>query len=187
MKLKLPDYKDFRRWKVWLLGGLSLLLLIDGGLLLFIVRLSSANPSDSVAQRDRLRTEVKLLNADIRRAQLIKADLANVGKKCDEFAKNELPSSTSGYSDIVADLGSIADKAGLRTSVVGYRQKELKGHDVNQIEITAGVEGDYESLIKFINGLERSKNFYLLDSLTLNSSSTSTIKLSLALRTFFRS
>jgi Tfp pilus assembly protein PilO len=187
MKIKLPEYKDFRRWKVLLLGAVSLVLLFDLVLVIFIWRSSAANLGDSLAERDRLRTEVKLLNADIRRAQLIKADLANVDKKSDEFAKDELPPSSGGYSNIVADLGAIAEKSGLKTSVVGYRQKELKGHNVDQIEVTAAVEGDYESLVKFINGLERAKNFYLLDSLTLNSGSGDTIKLSLALRTFFRS
>jgi hypothetical protein len=49
------------------------------------------------------------------------------------------------------------------------------------------VEGDYPALIQFIHALERSKNFYLLDNLTLASGgSTAGVKLNLDLRTFFR-
>ncbi len=54
--------------------------------------------------------------------------------------------------------------------------------------MTAAVEGDYNGLIKLINGLERSNNFYVLENLALSAgSSGNNLKLSLSLRTYFRS
>ena len=41
-------------------------------------------------------------------------------------------------------------------------------------------------MIKFINGLEQSKNFYLLNDLHLTSANAGMIKLQLDLRTYFR-
>jgi hypothetical protein len=49
------------------------------------------------------------------------------------------------------------------------------------------MQGAYPSLVSFINGLERSKSFYLLDSLSLDSSTDGLLKLNLELRTYFRS
>ena len=95
--------------------------------------------------------------------------------------------SSAGYSAILAELTEITHKAGLKSSGVSFQQKELKGHGVTEIAMKTTVEGDYPALIEFIHALERSKNFYLLDNLTLASGGSSPgIKLNLDLRTFFR-
>jgi hypothetical protein len=49
------------------------------------------------------------------------------------------------------------------------------------------VNGDYPSVVRFINGLERSNNFYVLDGLQLAESTAGNVKLNLRLRTYFRS
>ena len=55
-----------------------------------------------------------------------------------------------------------------------------------QVDISTAVEGDYSSLISFLDKLEHSSNFYVLDSLELASSNQGKIRLNLQLRTFFR-
>jgi hypothetical protein len=55
-----------------------------------------------------------------------------------------------------------------------------------QIDIATAVEGDYESLVSFLNKLEHSDHFYVLDSLALASSSAGKLRLNLQLRTYFR-
>src|SRR5271168_408237 len=94
----------------------------------------------------------------------------------------------SGYSTIEDDLGSIAAKANLRSSGISFKQKELKGRDVTEIDISDTVEGDYPAIIQFINGLEHSKNFYLLNKLHLQSTTGpgGGIRLQLDLQTYFR-
>ena len=47
-------------------------------------------------------------------------------------------------------------------------------------------EADYPAVIQFINGLERSKYFYLLDDLQLGSASSGAIRLQIGLHTYFR-
>jgi hypothetical protein len=61
----------------------------------------------------------------------------------------------------------------------------VKGRGVDQITIKASVQGGYLGLIQFVNGLERSKKFYLLDDLHLDSSNTGEVRLNLELRTYF--
>jgi Tfp pilus assembly protein PilO len=185
---KLGDLKITANWKTMVLVALGVLFAADLLLAGAIWKMSAVSPQSARLERDRLKAESKLLDADVARAERIKADLADVGKKCDDFYKDELPDSDTGYSQIEMDLGSIAQKAGLKTSLVGYHQKAVKDRGVIEVQITAAVDGDYENLVKFINGIERSRNFYLLDSLTLASGGTGTsIKLNLTVRTFFRS
>ena len=89
------------------------------------------------------------------------------------FYHNAFLPADNGYSTIEDDLGSIAAKANLRSSGSAFKQKELKGRDVTEIDISDTVEGDYPAIIQFINGLEHSKNFYLLNNLRLQSPSSS--------------
>jgi Tfp pilus assembly protein PilO len=184
---KLRDLKIFSNWKTLVLTGLGVLLAADILLAVVIVKSSSVSPEQARIEHDNLQTQARLLDADVARAERIKTKLEDVGKKSDTFYKEELPSSEKGYSDVEIDLGSIAEKAGLKTSLLGFHQKEIKDRGVTEIQITAAVEGDYSSLLKFVDGIERSEKFYLLDGLTLASGSAGgEIKLNLTLRTFFR-
>jgi hypothetical protein len=168
-------------------GAVALLLLLDLGLVFAIWRAAESVPQAQRDERNRLAAQAKLMAADVGRAQGIRQRLPQKGRECDQFYADQLVPAASGYSTLIADLGEIAGHAGLKTNLVGFKQKELTERGVTEVRITAAVEGDYPSLIRFINGLERSKNFYLLDQLTLASSTTGGIKLSLELRTYFRS
>ncbi len=174
-------------WRKYVAAVVTLLFVVDFALAVFIWQGGREGPETKRRQRDRLELQAKLLKADVERGEKIKASLPQVGQDCDGFYKeNFLPAST-GYSAVLAELTDITHKAGLKTGGVTFQQKELKGHGVTQIAMKTTVEGDYPALIQFIHALERSKNFYLLDNLTLASGgSTAGIKLNLDLRTFFR-
>ena len=55
-----------------------------------------------------------------------------------------------------------------------------------EVDISTAIEGDYDSLIQFLDKLEHSENFYVLDSLALASSTAGKLRLNLQLRTYFR-
>lgn len=175
-----------RAWKVWIVFGLALLLAADVGLAVYLWKAAREGPQAMRQQRDRLALQAKLLKADVARGTSIRASLPQVGTDCDNFYRDQfLPVSTA-YSSVIDDLGAIAQKSAVRTSGVSFSQKEVKGRGVQEITIKATVQGGYLGLIEFVNGLERSKYFYLLDELRLDSSNTGEIRLNLDLRTYFR-
>ena len=55
-----------------------------------------------------------------------------------------------------------------------------------EVDIGATVDGEYSGIVRFINGLEHSDTFYVLDGLTLAAGSTGGLRLNLRLRTYFR-
>jgi Tfp pilus assembly protein PilO len=175
-----------RGWKVWIGLGLVLLLAVDIGLGVFLWKAAREGPQAMHQQRDRLALHAKLLKADVARGESIRTSLPQVGKDCDNFYHDQFLPASTGYSSVVSDLGAIAQKSAVRTSGVSFAQKEVKGRGVEEITIKATVQGGYLGLIQFVNGLERSKNFYLLDDLHLDSSNTGEIRLNLELRTYFR-
>lgn len=168
------------------LAGLAALVVVDLGLVVLLWQLRQTDPVDLMRQRTLLETKAKLLKADVARGELIRKEMPKVGEQAGEFYEQQLPQAKGGYSSLVADLGEIASKAGLRTSSTSFQDHELKERGVTEIQIQETVEGDYASVMKYIQGLERSKNFYLLSDLGLDSSETGILHLKLVLKTYFR-
>jgi hypothetical protein len=163
------------------------LLIADVVLLGVVWRNASLHPEYQQRSLERLRQEHRKLGDDVRRAADIRERLPAAERQCDTFLKETLLPASSGYSTVLADLGRVAKDAGLPPGAIGFKQKEPDKQGILQVEVTAAVEGDYASLVKFINGLERSENLYLLDSLALTAGRDRGIRLSLLLRTYFRS
>jgi Tfp pilus assembly protein PilO len=175
-----------RGWKNVVLAGLGALVLADLGLAVFLWHLRQTDPTDLSRQRTELQTKTKLLKADVARGDAILKEMPKVGDQASSFYEQQLPPATAGYSALVADLGEIATKAGLRTTSTAFQDHELKDRGVTEIQIQETVEGDYSSVMKYIQGLERSRNFYLLSDLGLDTSETGILHLKLLLRTYFR-
>ncbi len=106
----------------------------------------------------------------------------------DRFEKS-FPAKTAGYSDLLGELGSLAKKAGLQTENVAFKEQGISGRGLTEVDVTATVNGDYPSVVRFINGLQRSEKFYILDDLTLATAAqtpTGPLRVNLHLKTYFR-
>lgn len=167
--------------------AVAALCLADVALGVFLWQGTKEGPAELRAQANRLQEQAKLLQADVQRGDRIKVSLPQVGKDCDAFYRNAFLNQPGAYSEVESDLEAIARKANLRTTDLKFKQKDLKDHGVTEVSIDGSVEGEYPALVQFINGLERSKNMYLLDGLSLASVSTGGIRLKIDLRTYFRS
>ena len=176
----------WQTWKKWTGAALALLLAADIGLGVFLWETSREAPGEMRAERDRLVDQERLLKADVERGNKIRASLPQVGRDCQKFYQQSFLDNAIGYSSIESDLGAIAAKAGLKTSGFSFSREDIKDRGVTEMTITTSVDGNYPSVIEFINGLERSKNFYLLNNLSLTSASAGGIKLQLELHTYFR-
>ncbi|HMD31659.1 MAG TPA: type 4a pilus biogenesis protein PilO [Candidatus Acidoferrales bacterium] len=173
--------------KRWARNALSILLMADVLLLGGVWYAAAEHPEAEQKRLERLRDENKKLGADVSRAEAIRTQLPTVRKDCDEFLRDTLLISSSGYSSIVADLEKIAVDAGLPPGAIGFKQKPPDKQGIIEVEVTAVVEGRYSALVKFVNGLERSKNLYLIDAMALNSGRENGARMNLIMRTYFRS
>lgn len=174
-------------WKKWTRWGLVVLLVVDIALVVIDRRAAAADAQQQREEAFRLQVQQGLLAKDVARGEAIRAHVPEIGGEAQRFYQDQLLPASIGYSAVVSDLGELASHAGLRTSGVQFEQKAVPNRGVTEVHISSSVEGNYASLIQFINGLERSKNFYVLDSLSLASAASGTIRLNLTLRTYFRS
>ena len=173
-----------RRQKLnrWALGAV---LLTDLVLVGVNWRMATA-PQPDQSELGLLKRQHDLLAADVARGEKIRKDLPAVEQQCDAFFKEQLRPAARGYSAVVDNLGEVARAAGLRTENITFRQHNPDKRGVIVVDIGATVNGDYPSVVRFINGLEHSDNFYVLDELSLAAGSAGSLKLNLRLRTYFR-
>jgi Tfp pilus assembly protein PilO len=136
-----------------------------------------------------LKREHALMATDVTRAETIRTTLPAVEQQCDTFFQQNFRPVASGYSSVISDFGSLSRGAGLQAENLNFRQHEADKRGVREVDISAVVEGDYSSVIRFVNDLQHSDTFYVLDGLSLASTGTSVaqLRLNLQLRTYFRS
>jgi hypothetical protein len=167
----------------WLLGLVLVADLALGGLNWKM----AAGPRDPGDELRTLRQQRALLAADIARAKKIRAELSDVDRDGDAFFRKEIVPAQTGYSSLSENFVDLARTAGVHASNITYRSGDPDKRGVIEVEIGASVSGDYPNIVRFINGLEHSDTFYVLDSLVLGAGNTGGLGLNLHLRTYFRS
>jgi Tfp pilus assembly protein PilO len=183
--------KRFRLQKRLILFGLGALWLADLGFAWFNVKLAAPqqNPKLILAEQTR---QVKQLQGDIDRANKIRAGIPAVLKGFDEF-ENSLPQDKKAYSLISQELDEIARDTHLQIAETKFSQKELAGHNMEEMTVEASVVGEYSGIVHFLNRLQRSKNTYVVDFLEVDSNLSNqgqgpanSLKIGLHLKTYFR-
>ena len=175
-----------RKWKLVVKIALGCMLALDGALVFVNWRAASDAPESQATERAQLTARAKLLAADVQKGRRIEARLPDVSRECDDFYQKDLLPASSGDTMVISDIGNIAKGANVQTGGIALHEKDIKERGLEEVEITGTVQGDYQSLIKLIDGIERSPHFYLLEKLALTSEQSGIVKLQVALRTYFR-
>jgi Tfp pilus assembly protein PilO len=90
-------------------------------------------------------------------------------------------------SDLAAELGKLASETGVRILQAKYKQDDPTGAGIIPIEIEGNFSGDYLQLVRFINAIERSKQFFTVDSVGLAGESSGPVKLEVKMHSYLRS
>jgi hypothetical protein len=90
-------------------------------------------------------------------------------------------------SELAAELGKLAAENGVRILQAKYKQEDPTGVGIVPTEIEGNFSGDYLQLVRFINALERSKQFFTVDSINLAGESAGPVKLDVKMHSYLRS
>jgi hypothetical protein len=89
------------------------------------------------------------------------------------------------YSSIATRIGEIQVKSGVRLSRVQYTQG-LPGSDLTEIQMDAGISGDYAQIMRFVNSLERDQTFFVIRTMSLTGQQGGLVNLRLRVSTWLR-
>jgi hypothetical protein len=135
----------------------------------------------SGAQRlEQLQADHRTLELQMRPLDGLPQKVTLSQKQANEFYDKRLPDA---YSIISGAIGDLAASTDVHLTRVAYVQDPgIPG--VAEVRMDASLSGEYAPLMHFINGLERSKTFFLINGLTLTGQQGGLVNLRLRLTTY---
>jgi type IV pilus assembly protein PilO len=160
--------------------GLGLLVLLN---LILGVRLFGAWHTLRVSGADEVgqaQARYRTLELEMRPLRGLPEKVTETRTQAGHFYDQRFPGA---YSTISADIGDIVSKNKVRLTRLSYVQTpSIAG--LAEVRMDASLSGEYAPLMHFINGLERSKDFFLIDGLTLTGQQGGLVNLRLRLTTY---
>jgi Tfp pilus assembly protein PilO len=92
------------------------------------------------------------------------AKIPIAAKQIDQFYKQRFPAHDS---DVAEALGNLAKENGVKIQSVKYQWADPDPVGLRREDVECGLQGDYLQLAKFLNGLERNKIFFIVNSVGL--------------------
>jgi len=113
-----------------------------------------------------LNQQLSGLRDHVAKSKQLVAKLQNARQDTDQFMAKYITDERVGASTLLDELNRIATEAGVRPLPQSYNEQEIKGSDgMKMVSVTEGCEGNYASLAKFINLLDKSPRFLIIESL----------------------
>jgi len=168
-----------RKWMPALIGLVVLDLACVGYLL------SPAGRSRHARQREyyELRAQLTAKRQEVLPTRGMDQKLKQASQDITGFRELRFPVQ---YSDVAEELGKLAADTGVRFAGLKYDEKESSIEGLRKLNIEITLSGDYLQEVKFINGLERDKMFFLIDGINL-AEQQGNVRLQLKLETYLRS
>ncbi|MGA3222818.1 MAG: GspMb/PilO family protein [Acidobacteriaceae bacterium] len=162
------------------IAGVALLLILN---LVLGVRLFLAWSTLRAAGADQLQqqqTAYRALQLEMSPLRGLPQKVSLSRAQADTFYTARFPNA---YSTISATINDLATKNSVRLTNLAYTPTPaLAG--LAELRMDASLSGEYAPLMHFINGLERSKTFFLINGLTLTGSQGGLVNLRLRLVTY---
>jgi Tfp pilus assembly protein PilO len=140
---------------------------------------TNTNSTDALAAK-----QVQLKALDLETAPLRGLDKRVEDSRGDirDFYLKRIPPT---YSSIAARIGELALKGPVRLTRVQYSQGPAGG-DLTEISLDAGITGAYPQIMRFVNGVERDRTFFVIRAMSLTGQQEGLVNLRLRVSTWLR-
>ncbi|MGH9722689.1 MAG: GspMb/PilO family protein [Bryobacteraceae bacterium] len=178
-------WKDPRFKARAVLGGL-LAANVVAALLLFKPWGGSAE--DLQRQVGELRDQLRQRQTTLDRTRSIASKVELARTQGDQFLSKFVLDRRTAYSTVLAELDRVASESGVKPKESQYTAEPIEGSDTLGImTISASFEANYQSLTKFINQLDRSQKFMIIESVQAQPQNTGAgINVNIKLNVFVR-
>jgi hypothetical protein len=168
-----------RHWHYALVGLLCLVNLVLAVRLVYAWKSAAAGDAASLEQQQIQYQAMQLKTKPLRGLDK-KIDQAQLDEQA--FYDKRFPAT---YSQVLDELGVLAVKNNVLLSREQFAQGKLN-EGVYELRMNANLTGDYAPIVRFINGLERDKIFFLIDGIALSGQENGIVNLRMLLATFLR-
>jgi len=117
-------------------------------------------------ERQQLQTQLAQLQAQVNRARNIAAKVQTARTEGDQFLDAYVTDRRVVTSSIQSDLMQMAKDAGITLLPTTLSAEPIEGSDtLSMVTINAGCAGTYANLVKFVNLVDKSKRFLIIESM----------------------
>jgi len=175
---------DLRQTRKSIKTALAVLLGVDvlAAAVLFSPLVGSADSRRQ--QLSQLRGELQAKTIQVQPLADLPKKVIQANQQITDFYKKRFPALDS---QIPTQFGKLAAANGVTIEGAKYKvDADEAATGLHPVEIESNMAGDYVSLAKFINALERDDMFFIVSSVTLASEQKGPIKLQMRLWTFLK-
>jgi type IV pilus assembly protein PilO len=125
------------------------------------------SPAELEAQRAQLERQIRDMRQRLERSRELVVKVQQARAEGDRFLSDYMMDRRTTYSTIVAELDRVANEAGMKPKEKSFNLENVEGSDtVMQMTVTSAFEGQYANLTKFVNLLDKSSRFLIIESLS---------------------
>ena len=142
--------------------------------------------TDASAQKESLleaEQEARQLTVTVAPLRDVGSKLKKADADINEFYRSRL---ASRYSEILDEIGKVASNNHVAIGTVTYKESPTSLSDLQLLEMQADIGGSYSELARFVNGLERDKIFFIIDSVSFAGQKEGEVRLNLKFETYLR-
>ena len=177
---------DFRHTRKNIKTALAVMAGID--LLAMVVYISPLVGSAETRrqQLNQLQMELSAKTRSVAPLKDLPQKVQLASKQIAEFYQKRIPEQNS---QIYEELGKLTNANGVTIDGVKYKLKEEKDVErgkLQPVEVEADLAGNYSSLARFINALERDDMFFIINSVTLGGEPQGPVKLNMKLEAYLK-
>jgi type IV pilus assembly protein PilO len=182
--ISLAAFKDTRIVVRVVLGILLAANLVAAG---FAFHLFDDSPEQFARQVQSTRQQILAAVVKLNHTRQIAGKVEKGREEGSRFIDTYMTSRRVTYSTILSELNETAAQAQMvpKDSVIGI--EAIQGTDsLDMLTVTASFQGQYPNLVKFINALDKSKRFLIIETLTATPQQNGMLQVTLKLNTFIK-
>lgn len=154
------EVKRILRWSV------AACLVLDLALAAFL--LSPWSPSKSAGEQrlNDLTLQYQTLAAKVKALDRLQSHIHVSQRQIDKLQKTSMPAERELSSTVLTEVHRIAGDSRVAAEGMSFKPDQKAHEGLRKVEMTVLVTGDYASVVQFINGLERSPIFFVIDGVS---------------------
>jgi len=165
------------------LYAIAAILIVVDVIALFILIAPGSASAEMADEFQKLRLQVQTKSRSVVPPDQVQQRVNEARKQISQFEQDRIPAQPS---DLSVELGKLASEAGVHLGTVRYDELDSDIPGLRHYRISAGIAGDYLQAVKFINSLERSRHFYVIDSVSFGEQQQGGVRLAINLDAYLK-
>jgi type IV pilus assembly protein PilO len=174
---------DFRQTRKDIKTSLAIMLAVDVVAVAVLISPLVGSTDSRRQELNQLWSELQIKTRQVEPLGNLREKVKTANGQIAEFYKKRFAGQ---QSQIVTQFDKLAAANGVAVEQTKYKVLEEETGRLHPVEIEADLTGNYVSLAKFINALERDDMFFIISSISLGGEQKGPIKLQMKLQSYLK-